>query len=153
MIHTLRREQLIPAAVGAVWDFFATPKNLDLLTPPGLKFFTPAPPEGRMYAGQLIAHRIRIFPGYWARWLTEIRQVREREYFVDEQRVGPYKFWYHEHHFRAAPGGTLMTDQITYQVCYGPLGWLVNELWIKRALRKIFDYRRGAIERAFGGGG
>lgn len=66
-----------------------------------------------MYAGQMVAYRIRLLPGIRVRWLTEIPHVREGTYFVDEQRVGPYKIWHHEHHFITRDGGTEMTDHVT----------------------------------------
>ena len=104
-----------------------------------------------MYAGQLIAYRISPVPGVWLDWLTEIRHVRDGICFVDEQRAGPYKLWYHEHHFEPVSGGVKMTDRVTYDVGWGPLGWLVERLWISRQLRHIFDFRRLRVEEIFHG--
>jgi ligand-binding SRPBCC domain-containing protein len=100
----LFHQQFIPADRAAVWTFFATPRNLDELTPPDLRFRILGDVPARMYAGQLIEYRLSPLPGVWLRWLTEIRHLREGEYFVDEQRIGPYRLWYHEHHFEPAPG-------------------------------------------------
>jgi ligand-binding SRPBCC domain-containing protein len=148
MIHTLERTQLIPAPIGRVWDYFSTPGNLNALTPPEMYFeILGAPPA--MYQGQLIAYRIRVAPGIRVRWLTEIRHVRENAFFVDEQRAGPYRLWYHEHHFAAVNGGVLMTDRVTYALPFGSLGDLVHALWVRRTLRRIFDYRREAVARLF----
>jgi ligand-binding SRPBCC domain-containing protein len=102
-----------------------------------------------MYQGQLIAYRIRVAPGIRVHWLTEIRHVRENAFFVDEQRAGPYRLWYHEHHFSAVDGGVLMTDRVTYALPFGPLGDMVHALWVRRTLRRIFDYRREAVARLF----
>jgi ligand-binding SRPBCC domain-containing protein len=142
--------QLIPAAPEVVWEFFATPRNLDELTPPEVKFRILGPVPQRMYAGQLIAYRISPGLGLWLDWLTEIRHVREGAYFIDEQRAGPYRFWYHQHHFTSAPGGVQMTDHITYQVGWGPAGWLADRLWVRRQLEHIFTYRRRRVEERFG---
>jgi ligand-binding SRPBCC domain-containing protein len=142
--------QFIPATPDEVWEFFATPRNLDKLTPPEVKFRILGPVPPRMYAGQLIAYRISPGWGLWLNWLTEIRQVREGVYFVDEQRAGPYRFWYHEHHFSPAPGGVQMTDQVTYEVGWGPAGWLADRLWVRRQLEHIFTYRRQRVEERFG---
>ena len=149
MIRQLRREQLIQAAPAEVWDFFSAPQNLNELTPPGVRFQILGEPPGRMHAGQLIAYRISPVPGVWLRWLTEIRHVVEGACFVDEQRAGPYKFWYHEHHFEPVPGGVLMRDCVTYDVGWGPLGWLVEIFWVRRQLRHIFDYRFQRVEEIF----
>jgi len=83
-------------------------------------------------------------------WLTEIAHVREKEYFVDEQRVGPYRFWYHEHKFEPVAGGVKMTDHVTYAAPFGFLGDLVNAVWIRRRLDAIFDFRHRRIIELFG---
>lgn len=147
----LYHQQFIPADSAAVWSFFATPRNLDELTPPDLRFRIQGEVPERMYAGQLIEYRISPLPGVWLRWLTEIRHVREGEYFVDEQRIGPYRLWYHEHHFEPAPGGVMMTDRVTYEVGWGPAGGLADKLWVRRKLGHIFAYRRQRVVARFGG--
>jgi ligand-binding SRPBCC domain-containing protein len=148
----LHRQQFIPAPPAAVWDFFATPRNLDAMTPPEVKFQILTDLPARMVAGQLIAYRISPIAGIWLHWLTEIRHVREGRAFVDEQRAGPYKFWYHEHDFEPVPGGVVMTDRVTYEVGWGPAGWLADKLWVRRQLEGIFDYRRRRVEAIFGRG-
>ena len=149
MCAQLLREQILPADLDRVWRFFATPRNLDELTPTDLKFrILTAVPES-MYPGLLIEYRISPLPGVWLRWLTEIRHIRDREYFVDEQRIGPYRLWYHEHHFEAVPGGVRMTDRVTYEVGWGPFGWLAEKLWVRRQLEHIFDYRARKVAEVF----
>jgi ligand-binding SRPBCC domain-containing protein len=44
--------------------------------------------------------------------MTGITHVRDRQYFVDEQRFGPYALWHHKHFFKEIPGGIEMTDQV-----------------------------------------
>jgi len=102
-----------------------------------------------MQAGQLYEYDISLFPGIWMRWLTEIRQVRFREFFADEQRFGPYRFFYHSHHFEPVDGGVKMIDHIVYDVGYGPLGWVLNKLLVRRKLNQIFTYRRHRISEIF----
>lgn len=149
MCAQLLREQVIPAELPRVWEFFATPRNLDELTPPELKFRILSPLPDRMYPGQLIDYRISPLPGVWLGWRTEIRHVREGVYFVDEQRSGPYRFWYHEHHFEAVAGGVRMTDRVTYEVGWGPFGWLAERLWVRGQLERIFDYRARKVAALF----
>ena len=141
MIFRLHREQFVPGEPGAIWEFFATPRNLDRLTSPHLRFRIVGDVAPRMYAGQLIEYRVGIVPGLWTRWLTEITHVREGEFFVDEQRAGPYRLWHHQHHFAPAPGGVRMTDLVTYDPGWGPLGTLGHAVWIRRKLDGIFDHR------------
>lgn len=148
----LVRQQLIPADLDRVWSFFATPRNLDTMTPPDLRFRILGELPQRMYPGQLIKYQISPLPGLWLGWLTEIRHLREGQYFVDEQRSGPYRFWYHEHHFEPVSGGVCMTDRVTYEVGWGPAGWLAERFWVRRQLEHIFDFRRRRVAELFPAG-
>jgi ligand-binding SRPBCC domain-containing protein len=150
MIHCLSREQVIPAPLEKVWNYFCDPKNLNRITPPDMNFVILRGADVKMYEGQLIEYRVELIKGIRSRWLTEIAHVRECEYFVDEQRLGPYRFWYHEHAFAETPAGTCMTDRITYEVPLGIVGDLVNKAWIAGRLDHIFDYRRQTIMELFG---
>ena len=82
--------------------------------------------------------------------MTEITHVEDKKYFVDEQRVGPYNLWHHQHHFREIPGGVEMTDLIHYQLPLGILGNLANSLFVKKQLSTIFDFRYKRAEELFG---
>ncbi|HEX8234607.1 MAG TPA: SRPBCC family protein [Abditibacteriaceae bacterium] len=149
MIFRLHRRQEIAAPIDAVWEFFATPHNLNSLTPPDLNFRIVSDVPAAMYQGQLIEYRVQFIKGIWVRWLTEIRHIEECRYFVDEQRVGPYRLWYHEHIFRESAGCVVMEDRVTYMVGFGPFGATLNTLWIGRKLNQIFDYRARRIEEIF----
>ena len=151
VIRQFQCDQFIPGEPQRIWDFFASPQNLDLLTPPTLRFEIVGGVAPRMYVGQMIEYRIGIIPGFATRWLTEITHLRECEFFVDEQRLGPYKIWHHEHHFmRSAIGlGVQMIDRITYDPGWGFLGGVVNALWIRQQLTRIFDYRAAKVAKLF----
>jgi ligand-binding SRPBCC domain-containing protein len=151
VIRHLYREQFIPGDPARIWEFFATPRNLDALTPASMRFETLGEIAPRMYAGQMIEYRIGILPGVSTRWLTEITHVREGEYFVDEQRAGPYKLWHHEHRFVSSrePRGVQMSDHITYDPGWGWIGGLVDALWIRQQLRTTFNYRARKIAELF----
>lgn len=153
MIRTLHREQFVAGSPAAIWDFFATPRNLDALTPPSLSFAILGAVAPKMYPGQMIRYRVGILPGIKVGWLTEITHVREGEFFVDEQRVGPYKLWHHEHRFIPAPerGGVIMTDMITYDPGWGWIGGAIDALWIRHQLARIFNYRTRRIAELFPG--
>jgi ligand-binding SRPBCC domain-containing protein len=151
MIHRLYREQIIPSPPERVWDYFCDPNNLNIITPPDMNFEILAGGDVRMYEGQLIEYRVEFIKSIRSRWLTEISHVRACEYFVDEQRLGPYHFWYHEHVFEEASSGTFMKDRVTYVVPFGFLGDMVNHFWIAGRLKHIFDYRQQMILDLFGG--
>jgi ligand-binding SRPBCC domain-containing protein len=152
MVHYLHRTQIIPAPLEKVWDYFSDPRNLDLMTPPDMRFRILTDPLPRMYQGQIIEYRVEFIKGLPSLWVTEIAHVRELEYFVDEQRLGPYRFWYHEHSFQPVDGGILMTDKVTYSIGFGPLGDFLNAVWISRRLKGIFDFREQKMNEIFPAG-
>mgnify|MGYP001113624773 CR=1 FL=1 len=150
MIHRQYRQQVVPAPLDEVWAYFATPQNLNEMTPEDMKFEIVHGGKEKMFQGQIIEYRVQFMPLVKSLWLTEIAHVQEGSYFVDEQRVGPYRFWYHEHSFKAVEGGTQITDRVTYAMPFGFLGEIVHALWIGRRLKGIFDFRRGKIQELFG---
>lgn len=150
MLHRLTRQQIVPAPLETVWAFFATPDNLNVITPDDLNFEILHSGSKRMYAGQLIEYRVQFMPLFKSRWLTEIAHLEEKVSFVDEQRIGPYRFWYHQHQFEPVPGGTCITDQVTYELPFGPLGELVHAVWVGPQLAYIFDTRRERVAAIFG---
>lgn len=103
-----------------------------------------------MYAGQIITYRVKPLWGIPMFWMTEITHVVKHQYFIDEQRLGPYAFWHHQHHFREIEGGIEMTDIVHYRLPLGFIGQMVHVLQIKRQLQDIFDYRYRAVEQRFG---
>lgn len=104
----------------------------------------------KIYAGQIIMYTVRPLLNIQLFWMTEITHVEPGAFFVDEQRIGPYRLWHHQHRFRAIPGGTEMTDLVHYQLPLGPLGTLAHRLFVRRQLEGIFEYRRTALEKVFG---
>ncbi|UOR13845.1 SRPBCC family protein [Halobacillus amylolyticus] len=65
--------------------------------------------------------------------MTEITHMVEGKYFVDEQRFGPYRFWYHQHHFKKLEKGVEMTDIVHYAFPYAILGRLVHRVNVEEA--------------------
>ncbi|MGM0505623.1 MAG: SRPBCC family protein, partial [Bacteroidota bacterium] len=98
----------------------------------------------------MISYIVRPLLGFPVRWVTEITHITEGEYFVDEQRIGPYALWHHEHHIRPNRNGTSMLDRITYAPPLGWLGALVHPILVRPKLDAIFDYRHQALERLYG---
>jgi ligand-binding SRPBCC domain-containing protein len=148
--YQLKTEQFIPASVEEVWAFISSPKNLKHITPAymGFDILTPDIPE-KMYTGLVIGYAVRPLLGIKTKWLTEITHVEDKKYFIDEQRMGPYKMWHHEHILTQVENGVMLKDIITYIPPFGPLGDLMNTLLIKGQLKKIFDYRFKAVDKKF----
>ncbi|MDA1189860.1 MAG: SRPBCC family protein, partial [Chloroflexi bacterium] len=89
-------------------------------------------------------HRVPV------RWRSEIAVWDPPHRFVDRQIKGPYRHWVHEHRFVSRDGGTLAIDHVEYAV---PGGALVNKLFVRRDLEKIFAYRMNKLRLRFGGSG
>lgn len=150
MIYVLEREIVVAADLETVWAYFSTPRNLNEMTPAELRFEFVSGGEEPMYAGQMIEYKITLLPGWRVRWLTEISHVQEKAYFVDEQRLGPYRLWIHEHRFERLAEGTRVRDRVTYALPFGPLGDLVHALFVRKRLKAIFDFRSRHIQALFG---
>ncbi len=150
-VYSLIKEQMIPASLTEIWDFISSPENLEKITPEymGFDIVTKNLPE-KMYPGIIIVYDVKPFLGIKMRWVTEITHVKEQEYFVDEQRSGPYRLWHHQHHIKAIHGGVLMTDIVNYQPPFGFIGRITNTLLIKQQLNEIFEFRTKKIEEMFG---
>ncbi len=149
--YQLLKEQKLPSTINEIWDFISSPANLKEITPDHMGFdITSNTGAKKMYPGMIITYKVSPLLGIKLDWMTEITQVRDFEYFVDEQRLGPYTMWHHQHKIEAIKGGVLMTDIVTYQPPMGILGAIANSLFIKNQLDEIFDYRTIALEKKFG---
>jgi ligand-binding SRPBCC domain-containing protein len=150
-LYRITFKQNIPADIDKVWDFISSPRNLKLITPPYMGFHIMSDLDSdKMYSGQIIAYKVSPVAGIKMNWVTEITHVKEKEYFVDEQRFGPYSLWHHKHFIKAIPGGVEMTDIVDYKIPFGFLGDIANALMVKKQLKEIFDYRFKKVEEIFG---
>ncbi|WP_439182384.1 SRPBCC family protein [Carboxylicivirga taeanensis] len=144
--YQFKRQQIIPASRQDVWDFIASPVNLKKITPPSMGFdiLNPDLPD-KMYEGMIIHYQVKPMKFYATRWVTEITHIQPGHYFVDEQRMGPYRMWHHQHWVTEHEQGALMTDIISYQPPLGWIGQLANAVLIKGRLQDIFNFREKAI--------
>ncbi|MFO0897786.1 MAG: SRPBCC family protein [Pirellulales bacterium] len=147
--YRLERAQFVPRPRSEVFPFFADAGNLESITPDfvGFRILTPRPIA--MRAGTIIDYQIKLF-GVPLNWRTEIESFDPPERFVDVQRRGPYRLWRHTHRFLEQPGGTLLVDEVDYQLPAGPLGPLAHALFVRRSLDRIFAHRQAMIARLFG---
>ncbi len=148
-IYQLERKQTVSLGIEECWRFFSDPRNLRKITPPEMNFRIKGelPPE--VYPGLMIEYTVSPLLGIPLTWLTEIVQVEAPHRFVDEQRVGPYRIWHHEHFFREISGGvTEVRDLVTYVPPLGPLGGVLNKFLIRPQLERIFDYRKAQLGSA-----
>ncbi|MCB9022398.1 MAG: SRPBCC family protein [Chitinophagales bacterium] len=152
MLYQIHTKQFLPISVKEAWDFLSSPANLQAITPDYMGFqIRSGFREGeKMYAGMIIEYTVRPVLGIPLHWVTEITHVQEPEYFVDEQRFGPYALWHHKHFIRPVEGGVEMEDVVHYKLPLGWLGKLAHMLFVKRQLRQIFDFREKKLTELFG---
>lgn len=150
-VHTLRRTQIVPASLDACWSFFSDPRNLEKITPPSLDFDVRSEVPPKIYPGLMISYRVRPLFHVPVSWLTEITHVEEPHRFVDEQRIGPYALWHHEHVFTALDGGcTEIRDLVHYALPFGWLGNLAHAPLVAPQLERIFAFREKVVAEYFG---
>lgn len=141
-MYTLESEQTVDAGIEQTWNFLKNPANLNRITPDDLHFEIISPIPEVMYNGLLIEYRINI-PCFGKRkWIAEIKHIREQRSFVDEQRIGPYTFWYHFHEIREVQEGVRIIDRVHYAIPFGLFGRLLHGICIRKTLNRIFVYRK-----------
>jgi ligand-binding SRPBCC domain-containing protein len=149
-IYTLRATQKLPISVAEAWDFLADPKNLKTITPEYMGFKILSGADRPMFSGQLIQYIVTPILGIKTKWVTEITHIEKGNYFVDEQRFGPYALWHHKHFIKEIDNGVEMEDVIDYKLPFGFLGQLMHPILVKPKLKEIFDYRKEKLNSLFG---
>lgn len=148
-MHKLNRKQKLPITLDEAWSFFSSPHNLNEITPPELVFEIISDVPDEMYEGLMIEYRLKPMLKVPVKWVTEITHIREKSFFVDEQRSGPYKLWHHEHHFEPVERGILMTDILHYEIGKSIFGYIAGEVFVHKKVKEIFDYRFEKLKAIF----
>ena len=149
-MHQFKAEQFLPIDKSKAWDFFSSPKNLSLITPPEMDFKILSKLNGEeIFEGMKIDYTVKPLLGIAVRWQTEICKVQNQNYFTDRQAKGPYKIWEHTYTFSEVDGGVLMHDIVNYKLPFGFLGRTLNSILIKGKIDSIFVYRKKVLATLF----
>ena len=149
-IYRFTKSQLLPITIDKAWAFLSDAKNLKKITPDYMGFNIIEKEDTKMYAGQIIQYIVTPILGIPTKWVTEITPVKDKSYFVDEQRFGPYSLWHHKHFIKEVDGGVEMLDIIDYKIPFGLIGRIANPILVKPKLNEIFDYRKQKLIDLFG---
>ena len=149
-VYRFVRNQKIPIDKNEAWKFLSDPNNLKTITPDYMGFDIIEKENTKMYSGQIIKYIVTPIFGIKMNWVTEITHVKDFEYFVDEQRFGPYKFWHHKHLIKEIKDGVEMIDILDYALPFGFAGRFFHPIIIKPKLNEIFNYRRNKLIEIFG---
>ncbi|MDB5105143.1 MAG: cell division inhibitor [Fibrobacteres bacterium] len=145
----LHKKQILPIGLDEAWAFFSDPGNLPFITPPDMGFTVLSAPPPDIHPGLILRYSVRPLPGFRTTWVSEITEVRAPDFFVDEQRQGPYRLWRHEHRFSAVPGGVLVEDLVRYRLPFGFLGAIFAGALVRRKLDGIFSFRSRVLAARF----
>ena len=148
-IYTIKAYQKIPVSINQAWDFFSNPNNLPEITPPWLNLKVTSELPDKMYEGMIITYKVYPLLGIPQNWVTEITTVREKSFFIDEQRFGPYKFWHHQHRFNETSEGVEMEDIVNYALPVDPLSRPLNFFLVGKKVKGIFEYRKDVLDKLF----
>lgn len=107
--------------------------------------------HGEMDLSDTVTWRARHF-GLPVRMTSKITELDRPYRFVDEQLAGPFAHWHHEHLFTPVDGGTHMVDVIDFRAPLGPLGALVDRLFLTRYMTKLIRQRNDWLVTAAGAG-
>lgn len=143
--HVFTTSTVVPRKIGEVFSFFADATNLEVITPPELRFslITPSPID--LKVGALIDYKLQLF-GIPFKWRTRIAAWEPGVMFVDEQLKGPYAQWIHTHTFHDLQDATQVTDAVRYRLPLFPFGEVALPV-VKLQLRRIFGYRTAQITK------
>jgi ligand-binding SRPBCC domain-containing protein len=163
MRHAFEAEQWLPCPPEMVFAFFANPQNLPRLMPAWQKarieeaMYVPPPPRpgpvGRTIrslaagAGSRMTLSFRPFPfsPFRVPWEAEVAEFAWNDHFCDTQLRGPFAYWRHCHRvlpeYRDGVAGTLLRDELEYEMHLGALGELAHGVFARRQIRKIFEFR------------
>ena len=149
-IYTLHKTQKIHLSVDEAWAFFSNPKNLKIITPDEMNFDIISGADRPMYPGQIIQYNVTPMMGIRTKWVSEIKSVVPKKYFVDVQLYGPYSLWHHKHFIHEIEDGVAMEDIIDYKIPLGILGQMMHPFLVKPRLEEIFNYRQKKLVELFG---
>ncbi|MEM9079725.1 MAG: SRPBCC family protein [Verrucomicrobiota bacterium] len=148
-MEVFEQEQFLPITREQAWEFFSRPRNLEKITPPEMGFEITSCRGEQVYEGQVIAYRVKVAPLVRLPWVSEIKAVVPGESFVDDQIVGPYRIWIHQHSFADAEGGVLVKDLVHWQAPFEPLSWPVKVAFVRPKVAEIFAHRKEVLAAYF----
>lgn len=147
-MYIFKHEQIINQPLSKLFLFFEKPENLSKLTPSWLSFKIKTALPLEMKEGAEFEYTIRLL-GIPINWKTLIIKYSPPFSFTDEQVNGPYKKWIHTHTFKEKEGKVLMKDEVKYDLYGGFLKYFIHNILVKHSIKKIFEFRKKAIEKEF----
>lgn len=150
MRYQLHTTQQLNCDLATAWKFFSSPHNLSRITPKEMNFEVKTEiTADEIFEGMEIGYTVSPVLSVPMKWITIITQVDFQKSFTDFQKKGPYKYWNHQHEFISNAQGVLMKDTVDYELPFGFLGTIAHNVFVKKKLKSIFDYRYKVLEERF----
>lgn len=142
-----KKESRLNASAEKVFAFHEAPDAFERLQPPWQTTEIVKPPAS-LEVGTQVVVRVKIGP-LWPRIVAEHVEYEAGRMFADRMIEGPFAEWYHRHIVTPlGPQESLLTDDITYRVPFGPLGELAGGWFVRGQLEKLFEFRHDVTRRA-----
>jgi ligand-binding SRPBCC domain-containing protein len=138
----------VPAPVDQVWADHAEPGGLEKMTPKIGRLEMLAPDAG-IVQGNLVHFRLVLAGIPMLVWKGVYQEVQAPHLFHDIALQSPYRAWSHHHRFLDKDGGTLIRDEIEYEMKFGFLGPLADWLVAKRMLNALFRHRHKSLRTMY----
>jgi ligand-binding SRPBCC domain-containing protein len=148
-MYILNSIQQLPISKEEAWTFFSDPSQLENITPDHMSMKPMQELPKYMYEGMVILYRIEPFFKINMKWVTEITHIQEGEYFIDEQRFGPFRFWHHRHRLIENKDGVELQDTVQYVMPFSILGRVAHRFFVRKRIENIFSYRKKQLEAHF----
>ena len=148
-MYQFKTSQKLNISINEAWNFLSNPKNLKDITPEYMRFDIISGDDKKMFPGQIIEYILTQVFNIPFKWVTEITHVKQKKYFVDEQRFGPYSFWHHKHFIKEVEDGVIMEDIVHYKLPLGIIGRLAHRLFVRNKVEEIFSFRRKKLDSLF----
>ncbi|MHA6252623.1 SRPBCC family protein [Oceanobacillus sp. CAU 1775] len=148
--YQLTSSQKLPISLEEAWEFLSNPKQLENITDDDLSFKILHELPEEMFEGMIMRYRLRPFIGVRINWVAEITEIKEGNYFIDEQKSGPFRYWKHRHELTEIEGGVEIHDTVDYVMPFSILGRFVHWLFLRKKLESIFAERIKQMDKIFG---
>ncbi|HEY2157687.1 MAG TPA: SRPBCC family protein [Isosphaeraceae bacterium] len=143
---TFMKECRIAAPPDRVFAFHERPGAFERLTPPWERVVVESGGES-IRPGSRVTLRTKLGP-LRLRWVAEHTEYDPPRLFADRQLSGPFASWYHRHWMiDDGRGGTLLRDEVDYELPLGVIGRWIGSGYIRRKLNRMFDYRHEVTRR------
>lgn len=141
----VQTSRLIPEKTGEVYKWLADPLNFRQWLKGRIELDFPKALEPLKMHSEFEVFLTRY--GLSARAVIRVEEMVPGVRLSYRQVAGVFRQWNHTQILKAhGRDSTLLTDLVDFQLPLGIFGALVDDLWVRREIESILNYRLAAIE-------